>query len=221
MSIISSISYSIPLFYFILTKKISEYSKKNEIILNNDYIRLYNICLSSISLLILINCSIQSVNHGLIDILCNSYVDNIEIERYTFLILKIVEWTDTILLIIKNKGDMKKISNIHYYHHAIVPTMTYYGLYQPGEIYVLISNSLAHFLMYFYYAFPKELKRIKYSITLYQYIQHLLALILIVSQHINNCKINYPLINTLGYMYFFYEYLLLIFKNIKTNSKIN
>lgn len=81
--------------------------------------------------------------------------------------------------------------------------MTYYGLYQPGEIYVLISNSLAHFLMYFYYAFPKELKGIKYSITLYQYIQHLLALILIVSQHMNNCKINYPLINILGYMYFF------------------
>lgn len=209
------LTYSLPVLYFLLTNKISNYCKKNEITLNKEYIRIYNICLSSISLLIVINCSIQSMNYNLSDILCNRYVENIEIERYTFLFLKIVEWTDTILLIIKNKGDMKEISNIHYYHHAIVPTMTFNGLYQPGEIYVLISNSLAHFFMYLYYAFPKELKNIKFFITLYQHVQHLLAVTLIISQNINDCKISYPIINTLGYVYFFYEYSLLIFKNVK------
>lgn len=214
------LTYGLPVLYFLLTKKISNYCKKNEIILNKEYIRIYNISLSTISLLIVINCSIQSMNYNLSDILCNRYVDNIEIERYTFLFLKIVEWTDTILLIIKNKGVMKKISNIHYYHHAIVPTMTFNGLYQPGEIYVLISNSLAHFFMYLYYAFPKELKNIKFFITLYQHVQHLLAVTLIIYQNINGCKISYPLINILGYVYFFYEYSLLILKNIKTNQKI-
>ena len=108
------------------------------------------------------------------------------------------------------------------YGHTFGQTIeTYYGLYQPGEIYVLISNNLAHFLMYLYYAFPKELKTIKYSITLYQYVQHLLALILILSQNMNNCKINYPIINIIGYVYFFYEYLLLVFKNIVVDISFN
>lgn len=221
MKVSDIISYSIPFVYFTVTQQFSDYSKKNKIILNKHYIRIYNICLSSISFVILLNCSIKSTNYNLKDILCNTYVENIEIERYVFLFLKIVEWVDTLLLIVKHKGDMTQISNLHYYHHAIVPTMVYNGLYQPGEIYVLISNSLAHFLMYFYYAFPKELRLVKFSITLYQYIQHLLAVILIINQNINGCKINYPLINTIGYMYFFYEYLLIILKNIKSNFRYN
>jgi len=215
MNINTIISYGIPFVYFIITDFFSNYCKKNEIIVNKTYVKLYNIFLSKISLIILINCTFQSLNHNLTDILCKTYVNNIELERYTFLFLKIIEWTDTLLLIIKHKGDMGKISNLHYYHHAIVPTMVYNGIYQPGEIYVLISNSLAHFLMYLYYAFPLQLKNIKNYITFYQYIQHFFAVLLIINQNIYGCYINYPLINIIGYIYFFYEYLLLILKNIK------
>ena len=213
------INYGVPIAYFTLTTQLAAYSKKNEIALNKDYIKMYNICLSSVSLIILLNCSIRASNYSLADVLCYTYVENIEIERYTFLFLKIVEWMDTVLLIIKNKGDMKKISNLHYYHHAFVPTLVYNGLYQPGEIYVLISNSLAHFLMYFYYAFPRELKNIKFSITLYQYIQHLFAVMLMVKQRTNGCNINYPLITVIGYVYFFYEYLLIILDHMKITLK--
>ena len=64
------------------------------------------------------------------------------------------------------------------------------------------------------------MNRYKNYITKYQYIQHFIALVLIIWQYSNKCKINYPIINIIGYVFFFYEYLKLVL-NTKINIKIN
>ena len=64
-----------------------------------------------------------------------------------FYYIKYVEWLDTVFLLIKKK----KISTLHYYHHMIVPLLVYLNIGDKNngaQYYVLVSNSLAHGLMY-------------------------------------------------------------------------
>ena len=212
------IAYIFPILYYFLIEFFSINYKCLEI--NKKYIQYYNICLSSISGILFFNSIVELLKSNFYDVLCINYINDLNFTRYTFLLLKFIEWFDSLLLLKKYEGNKNKINNLHYYHHAIVPTMTYYGLFQPGEIYVLVSNNLAHFLMYAYYAFPQLLNRYKNYITKYQYIQHFIALVLIIWQYSNKCKINYPIINIIGYVFFFYEYLKLVLKT-KINIKIN
>ena len=120
------------------------------------------------------------------------------------------KWVDTAALLNKHAGKIGCLSRLHCVHHAIAPAMTRYGLGQPGEAYVMLSNSLAHALMYLYYAWPQALGRAKPWVTVYQYAQHAGALTLIVYQYASDCTINYPWFNVLGYAYFFGEYLCLV-----------
>ena len=212
------IAYTFPFLYYFLIEFFSINYKCLEI--EKKYIQYYNIFLSTISGILFFNSAIELYKSNFYDVLCINYINDLNLTRYTFLLLKFVEWFDSLLLLKKYEGNKNKINNLHYYHHAIVPTMTYYGLFQPGEIYVLVSNNLAHFLMYAYYAFPKLLNSYKNYITKYQYIQHFFALTLIIWQYTSKCKINYPVINIIGYIYFFYEYLKLVLKT-QTNIKMN
>lgn len=178
---------------------------------------LYNISLSLISLFLFID-TIINIETPIYELLCYKSSHRFQRSSFLFFLLKFVEWFDSILLVVKYEGDTSKISNLHYIHHAIVPTMTFYGNGQPGEVYVLLTNNLAHFLMYGYYSSPKNLGIFKKYITQYQYIQHLGAVTLILYQYINQCNVSYPLINVVGYCYFFYEYLNLL-PQIKVNTK--
>lgn len=114
-----------------------------------------------------------------------------------------MEWFDTAMLLQKFSGDISKISNLHYHHHAIVPTMTHYGMHQPGEVYVYFTNSFAHFLMYGYYAFPGLFYPLKSFITYYQYLQHTFMLYVMIYQMKYSCNVTYPIINVIGYIFFF------------------
>ena len=215
----NNIPYCIPFLYMFLMNYISFFYKNLQI--EKRYIFYYNLFLSFISFHLLYNSIENLLKYNFYEIICIFSPDELFYTRYIFFALKFIEWFDTIFLILKNNGDLSKINRMHYYHHAIVPTMTYYGIGQPGDIYVLITNNLAHFLMYLYYAYPKELSFAKSFITIYQYIQHLFALVLIIYQYSNGCNINYPFFNFLGYIYFFCEYFLLclpIFKSIETNA---
>ena len=72
-----------------------------------------------------------------------------------FYYLKYIEWSDTIFLVIKKKN----ISFLHYFHHMIVPIFVYANyafVNTAGQSYVMLSNSLAHGLMYIYYAYPNS-----------------------------------------------------------------
>lgn len=207
------LGYFFPLCYIGLMNYISTfYSSLCHYIPSPQYKHCYNIALSTISFFIILRPLSIIMNSDFSDIACYSSDYNIDItlEQRLFFILKFVEWMDTVFLIDKHKGVISRISNLHYYHHAIVPTMTYYGISQPGELFVYVSNSLAHFLMYGYYAYPHLLYPIKHIITIYQYIQHMLMMGIIGYQMIYSCNVFYPMINVIGYMYFFYEYFKLI-----------
>ena len=197
----NNIPYCIPFLYMFLMNYISFFYKNLQI--EKRYIFYYNLFLSFISFHLLYNSIENLLKYNFYEIICIFSPDELFYTRYIFFALKFIEWFDTIFLILKNNGDLSKINRMHYYHHAIVPTMTYYGIGQPGDIYVLITNNLAHFLMYLYYAYPKELFFAKSFITIYQYIQHLFALVLIIYQYSNGCNINYPFFNFLDISTFF------------------
>lgn len=180
--------------------------------------QLYNISVSVSSTVIVVNSTKELLKASPTKALCyDSTSYDATYERSLFFYLKFIEWFDTAVLIIKHNGVIGNISNLHYYHHAIVPTMTYYGMHQPGELFVYISNSLAHSLMYTYYAFPSLLKPIKSYITMYQYIQHGCVLSLIVYHFTHPCNINYPFFSMCGYLYFFLEYMSLIYQSFNSS----
>ena len=180
--------------------------------------QLYNISVSVSSTVIVVNSTKELLKASPTKAFCyDSTSYDVTYERSLFFYLKFIEWFDTAVLIIKHNGVIGNISNLHYYHHAIVPTMTYYSMHQPGELFVYISNSLAHSLMYTYYAFPTLLKPIKSYITMYQYIQHGCVLSLIVYHFTHPCNINYPFFSICGYLYFFLEYMSLIYQSFNSS----
>jgi hypothetical protein len=206
------LGYTYIFFYFLLTRVVSRYMKKYDIFISKKTQKQYNAIICGLSLLLTIKSyKIVSI-YSFSDIACYNIIDeDINKYRYLFFVLKFVEWFDTIMLLQKFNGNISEISNLHYYHHAIVPTMTHYGMHQPGEVFVYLTNSFAHFLMYGYYAFPEILFPIKSFITYYQYLQHTFMLFVIIYQFINSCDVTYPIINIIGYTFFFYEYMKLIF----------
>jgi len=206
------IGYAYIFLYFFITQVFSIYIKKYNIFISNKHKKQYNIVICGLSLILTIKSYYIVSNKSFFDISCYTIVDeHFNKYRYLFFVLKFIEWFDTALLLQKFNGNISKISNLHYYHHAIVPTMTYYGMYQPGELFVYLTNSFAHFLMYGYYAFPEILFPVKSFITCYQYLQHMFMLFVIIYQFTNSCDVTYPIMNVIGYSFFLYEYMKLIF----------
>ncbi|MBA0705120.1 hypothetical protein Golax_017333 [Gossypium laxum] len=70
---------------------------------------------------------------------------------YIFYLSKIVEFTDTLLIILS--GSMKRLSFLHVYHHSMVVIMCYICLdsAQSSVPMVLITNCVVHVVMYTYY----------------------------------------------------------------------
>ena len=211
---------SMSLYYFLIenSKKLyennKEYLTKPDILNNIDYIRkYYNISLSFLSWIIFFVTLYENKNELSIYNLTCTYKDNSLIQF--MLLLKYIEWCDTLFLILKNK----KISTLHYYHHMIVPFFMFIhtGKNTAGQSYVMLSNSLAHGLMYFYYAYPYKLKKYSKIITFVQTGQHLGALALISNQlyNFNNPVCFYQkdviVFSLLTYSFFFYEFSKILF----------
>ncbi|EOX97350.1 GNS1/SUR4 membrane protein family, putative [Theobroma cacao] len=70
---------------------------------------------------------------------------------YIFYLSKIVEFMDTLLIILSNS--MKRLSFLHVYHHSMVVIMCYMCLESAQSSFsmVLVTNCVVHIVMYTYY----------------------------------------------------------------------
>ena len=165
--------------------------KKHLQIVNNDSInyslKYYNILLSLLSLLsfkMLYDGLNESYNQDKISSLNNlickkiDYTDNMEYIIKIWYYSKFLEWIDTFYLILKGK----KISFLHFSHHASTALLAYLNSYynkQISQIYFIayLTNSFAHTFMYFYYAYPRGMfRKYRKSITSIQIMQHVCVL---------------------------------------------
>ncbi|XP_071721778.1 fatty acid elongase 3-like [Rutidosis leptorrhynchoides] len=71
---------------------------------------------------------------------------------YIFYLSKMVEYIDTILIIVSN-STKRRLSFLHVYHHTMAVAMCFFSLHTSQSMFssVLITNSLVHVLMYAYY----------------------------------------------------------------------
>ena len=210
-------AYNSCLIYYILIEKSIDFFSKREVDRNvlNKVVKKYNITISLISWFIFFVTLYENWNllnySGLV---CSNHYNSM---ITLFYYLKYIEWTDTIFLVIKKKN----LSFLHYFHHMIVPLFVYANyafVNTAGQSYVIMSNSLAHGLMYLYYAYPKELKRYSKMVTFIQTTQHLGALVILVLQICNffneECRYNkeFVIISSINYFIFFYEFFKILIK---------
>ena len=219
---------SIFLYYFIVDKFANYYKKNNsQKFLDNNtlsiVIKFYNLIIAFISCFVLVFTIFEKkVNFSLYSMSCvtieNSMID-------TFYYIKYVEWMDTIFLIMKNKT----VTSLHYYHHMIVPLLVYVNMGSTnngGQYYVIVSNSLAHTLMYFYYAYPIKFKKYAKIVTSVQTVQHFGALLIIINQYVNYTECNFQkipfILGLICYIYFFVEFFkILVFSKRIIKNKDN
>lgn len=109
------------------------------------------------------------------EIVCKQFTEteNLYLIMKLFYLSKYWEWLDTIFLVIFNKH----VSNLHYYHHASTPFLSYITVFYqgivPSYIYACLLNCFVHTFMYWYYAYPLGfLNKYKKWITKIQIIQH-------------------------------------------------
>jgi len=136
---------------------------------------------------------------------------------------KFWEWLDTLFLII---GD-KRVSNLHYFHHASTPYFSYVNTYlsvgvSPGYLIAVFLNTFVHGFMYWYYLYPRGvLRSLKMWITRSQIVQHMIMLAVIISSYIE-CPdvmrvhwVSFLSASTL-YSYFFIQFLHFYFVTYKS-----
>jgi hypothetical protein len=205
--------YLIPGLYIGLVELFKK--NKNELMWMNNYKKTYNISLSVISGILFFNVLYVQSQYGLHYLTCISPSPNLYFTKNIFCFLKIVEWSDTLFLILNNK----KISWLHYVHHAIVPHMTIGVLDNtPGDNIVLMTNNLAHFMMYAYYAYPRQFSRVKIYITNYQTLQHVICCGMMIYHKFYKCDVNYPYFNCIAYFFFLIEFARLLLMQYKSKT---
>ena len=136
---------------------------------------------------------------------------------------KFWEWLDTLFLII---GD-KKVSNLHFFHHASTPYFSYVNTYlsvgvSPGYLIAVFLNTFVHGFMYWYYLYPRGvLQGWKRWITRSQITQHMIMLVVVSSSYlecpdkIKDYWVSFVSALTL-YSYFFIEFLYFYFTTYKS-----
>ena len=211
------IAYNSCVIYYLLIKNSKKFFAKNKVDNNvlNTIVKKYNITISVFSWIIFFVTLYENMYLLNTSALTCSNHNNSMITLFYY--LKYIEWADTIFLVIKNKN----ISFLHYFHHMVVPLFVYANyafVNTAGQSYVMLSNSLAHGLMYMYYAYPKKLKKYSKIVTLVQTIQHLGALIILMIQISNfyndDCKYNkeFVIVSVINYFIFFYEFFKILIK---------
>lgn len=86
---------------------------------------------------------------------------------YCYLISKLFEWIDTVLLIINDK----KIISLHWWHHATIGVAFYTGYYTSSVLWIGALNSFIHIIMYLYYADAPGIRPIAKYLTQLQIVQ--------------------------------------------------
>ncbi|GLT85946.1 hypothetical protein SLE2022_041130 [Rubroshorea leprosula] len=118
---------------------------------------IYNITILTLSLTMAVGCSLSvfSYSPNFQYLICfpksTTSAGPLFFWAYMFYLSKIVEFMDTLLIIMSNS--VKRLTFLHVYHHTMVVTMCYICLssVQSSFPMVLVTNCLVHVLMYTYY----------------------------------------------------------------------
>ena len=166
-------------FYVECIKKIPPIPKNKLMLTCRKY---HNITLSIYSGFSLLSILIITHNNdkfnSINDLICKPYEESYftTFIFQLFLYSKYIEWGDTLYLHLSGK----KISNLQYTHHMTTAFLGYIGsrnFYNPGGSVAVITNTLVHIPMYWYFAFPKGVfQPYKKIITQLQILQHILCL---------------------------------------------
>lgn len=98
----------------------------------------------------------RNMKYGVIEMLCDENAKHREpgaiiFWGYMFTLSKFLELFDTFFLILKNPS--RPVSFLHWFHHATVLVVSWYGTlwrYSPS-VYFMLINATVHCVMYFYY----------------------------------------------------------------------
>ena len=162
---------SSPLLYAAFVHRIKGY-KKLKTAWFTDVRQYYNIFMSvwSAYMLYVISRATFEENkmNSVEDFLCKPYRQYTAIDM--FLYSKYVEWFDTLFLVLSGK----KISTLQYVHHMSTAIVVYTNRDIPSLFLYMGSNCFVHFVMYWYFAFPRGILRpYRKLITKIQIIQHI------------------------------------------------
>lgn len=145
--------------YISLTFILSQLSRPNSLSrpLLKSITTLHNIFLLTLSFIMAIGClvSIFSQIPNFNTLVCfpqrTSPSGPLFFWAYIFYLSKIVEFVDTLLIILSNS--MKRLSFLHVYHHSMVVIMCYVCLdsAQSSFSMVMVTNCVVHVVMYTYY----------------------------------------------------------------------
>eukprot|EP00262_Sarcandra_glabra_P008646 TRINITY_DN22248_c0_g1_i1.p1 TRINITY_DN22248_c0_g1~~TRINITY_DN22248_c0_g1_i1.p1 ORF type:complete len:288 (-),score=11.08 TRINITY_DN22248_c0_g1_i1:24-887(-) len=72
---------------------------------------------------------------------------------YIFYLSKILEFSDTLLILLNRSSGNRRLTFLHVYHHALVVVVCYLWLQQSQSLFpvALVTNAMVHTLMYAYY----------------------------------------------------------------------
>lgn len=156
---------------------------KDQLLVSKYSVKLWNIFMSLLSLLLLVNSFIYmkdisnyNYSYNYNDNIVNINYNNLNNELNFLLSTKIIEWIDTFFIVINGRD----LIFLHYYHHATIVPLFKYGMLTltHSAQWLNFINSFIHFFMYMYYSNPKFFKIIKIYITKLQIIQFTVFLIL-------------------------------------------
>jgi hypothetical protein len=122
-------------------------------------------------------------NYGFNATIHEPYDNQILTWIYYFVVSKVLEMFDTVLLILKNK----KVIFLHWYHHLVTFVLSYYSFVTRSEIalWFCFINYIIHTIMYAYYFLVNFIKINNPSwITILQTLQMFYAIFLIFYSHI-------------------------------------
>ncbi|GAV61131.1 ELO domain-containing protein [Cephalotus follicularis] len=118
---------------------------------------LHNLTLFLISLIMSLGCILSIISHtpNVHHIFCfppyTPPTGPLFFWAYIFYLSKILEFIDTLLIILSNS--IQRLTFLHVYHHATVLVMCYLWLHTSQSLFpvALITNASVHVLMYYYY----------------------------------------------------------------------
>lgn len=137
---------------------------------------------------------------------------------YIFCVTKMLEWIDTIFLILRKK----KILFLHYFHHLTTMVYCWFALYNTlfdcSGMWFTGMNLFVHFIMYCYYGLTDLgfRSRHAYLITIIQTIQMVIGTI--VSIIVLSCDGGYLSIRIMGlsmYMVYYYLFFQILKQKVK------
>ena len=140
--------------------------------------------------------------------------------RNVYLVSKMWEWIDTILLIVNKK----KVITLHWWHHSTITWAFYTGFYSSSNYTIGFLNNIIHIIMYLYYADVKMIKPYAKYLTSLQIVQLFSGVYMNYLSYYYNTEYKYRLFSIInGCLFFSYGIMFLQFFNTKystTKSKI-